>query len=257
MQPTPEQRIAQLEAELAAQRSEMQDFTYTVSHDLRASLRHIISYAHLVQEDAGPQLSEEVQGFLNTITDSAKHMGVLMDGLMELSRLGTAPVHSEAVSLQNVVQATREALSAKYPQRVVQWNIAHDLPAVQADATMTALAMRHVMDNAMKFTANTAASVIDVSAQSDLTNNAVRLTIADNGAGYNPALQDKLFQPFQRLHAVRQFPGIGIGLALTRKAMQRMGGAVSAIALPDAGGVALTLTFKLREEGTVVAPPFP
>jgi signal transduction histidine kinase len=242
MQPTPDQRIAQLEAELAAQRSEMQDFTYTVSHDLRASLRHIISYAHLVQEDAGPQLTEEVQGFLNTITDSAKHMGVLMDGLMELSRLGTVHVNSEAVSLQDVLQATREALSAQYPQRIVQWNIAGDLPAVQGDAAMVALALRHVLDNAMKFTANTAAPLIDVSVQSDVANNAVRLTIADNGAGYNPALQDKLFHPFQRLHTAKQFPGIGMGLALTRKAMQRMGGTVSARAIPD-GGAEVTLVF--------------
>jgi light-regulated signal transduction histidine kinase (bacteriophytochrome) len=243
MQPTPDQRIAQLEAELAAQRSEMQDFTYTVSHDLRASLRHIISYAHLVQEDAGPQLTEEVQGFLNTITDSAKHMGVLMDGLMELSRLGTVQVNSEAVSLRDVLQATREALPALYPQRFVQWNIAGDLPAVQGDAAMVALALRHLLDNAMKFTANTAAPVIDVSAQHDAVNNAVRLTIADNGAGYNPALQDKLFHPFQRLHTAKQFPGIGMGLALTCKAMQRMGGTVSATGQVDAG-CTVQLVFK-------------
>lgn len=233
-------RIAELEAELAAQRSEMRDFTYTVSHDLRASLRHIISYAHLVQEDAGPQLSEEVQGFLNTITDSAQHMGVLMDGLMELSRLGTVAVNSEAVALQDVVKASREALLAQYPQRQVQWTIAEDLPVVQGDAALVVLAVRHVMDNAVKFTANTAAPVIEVNAQADAQRGAVRLTIADNGAGYNPAMQDKLFHPFQRLHTVKQFPGIGMGLALTRKAMQRMGGSVSARALPG-GGVAVTL----------------
>lgn len=243
MQPTLDQRIAQLEAELAAQRSEMQDFTYTVSHDLRASLRHIISYAHLVQEDAGPQLTEEVQGFLNTITDSAKHMGVLMDGLMEFSRLGTVHVNSEAVSLQDVLQATREALSAQYPQRVVQWNIAGDLPAVQGDAALVAQVVRHVLDNAMKFTANTAVPLMDVSVQSDVANSAVRLTIADNGAGYNPALQDKLFHPFQRLHTAKQFPGIGMGLALTRKAMQRMGGTVSATGQVDAG-CTVQLVFK-------------
>lgn len=243
MHPTPDQRIAQLEAELAAQRSEMQDFTYTVSHDLRASLRHIISYAHLVQEDAGPQLGAEVLGFLNTITDSAKHMGLLMDGLMELSRLGTVPLSTAVVSLQGVVQATREALAAQYPTRAVQWQIAADLPAVMGDAALVALAVRNVLDNALKFTAHAAVAVIDISAQIDAKQGALRLTIADNGAGYNPAMQDKLFHPFQRLHTTRQFPGIGMGLALSRKAMQRMGGTVGAQGQVDRG-CTVQLVFK-------------
>jgi light-regulated signal transduction histidine kinase (bacteriophytochrome) len=235
MSQTPELRIAELEAELAAQRSEMQDFTYTVSHDLRASLRHIISYAHLVQEDAGPQLSDEVQGFLNTITDSAKHMGVLMDGLMELSRLGTVAVNFGMVSLHDVVQAARAALSERHPGRVVHWQIAANLPAVRGDAALVALSVRHVLDNAVKFTAHAGAAVIVVTAQVDAAHGLARVTIADNGAGYNPAMQDKLFHPFQRLHTVKQFPGIGMGLALTRKAMQRMGGSVSAQGQVDQG----------------------
>jgi light-regulated signal transduction histidine kinase (bacteriophytochrome) len=243
MPQTPDQRIAQLEAELAAQRSEMQDFTYTVSHDLRASLRHIISYAHLVQEDAGPQLSEEVQGFLGTITDSAKHMGVLMDGLMELSRLGTVPIHSGAVSLQDTVSAVRDSLVARYPGRALQWRIAADLPMVQGDAALVEQAVRHVLDNAVKFTAPTADAAIDVFARVDAAQGLVQLITQDNGVGYNPAMQDKLFHPFQRLHTVKQFPGIGMGLALTRKAMQRMGGAVHSQALPD-GGAATTLVFR-------------
>lgn len=239
---SPEQRIAELEAELAAQRSEMQDFTYTVSHDLRASLRHIISYAHLVREDAGPQLDAEVQGFLTTIADSAKYMGVLMDGLMELSRLGTLQLSMAEVSLQNAVEEARDALTAQHPARAVQWRVVGDLPAVQADAALTALAVRHVLDNALKFTAQTAVAVVEVSARTDAAG-FVHLVIQDNGAGYNPALQDKLFHPFQRLHTARQFPGIGMGLALTRKAMQRMGGSVSAQGQLDTG-CTVQLLFK-------------
>ena len=231
---TPQQRIAELEAELAAQRSEMQDFTYTVSHDLRASLRHIISYAHLVQEDAGPQLDAEVRGFLDTITDSAKHMGVLMDGLMELSRLGTVQAHAEVLSLQDTVQAAVDALTAQHPMRMVQWRVAADLPLVQGDAALAALAVRHVLDNAVKFTAHVAEATVDVSAHTDATGR-ICLLIQDNGAGYNPAMQDKLFHPFQRLHTNKQFPGIGMGLALTRKIMQRMGGSVTAQGQADVG----------------------
>lgn len=232
---TPEQRIAQLEAELAAQRAEMQDFTYIVSHDLRASLRHIVSYAHLVQEDAGPQLSSEVQGFLGTITDSAKHLGVLMDGLMELSRLGTLSLRCGTVSLENAMQSAQEALSAQYPQRPVQWRVAGALPSVWGDAALVALAVRQVLENAVKFSAHVPQPVIDLSAQADTALGVVRLTVTDNGAGYNPALQASLFKPFQRLHTARQFPGIGMGLALTRKAMQRIQGSVSLQGQVDQG----------------------
>ena len=230
---TPEQRIAQLEAELAAQRSEMQDFTYTVSHDLRASLRHIISYAHLVQEDAGPQLSAEVQGFLNTITDSAQHMGLLMDGLMELSRLGTVPLNVEPTPLQDAVSQARDALTAHYPQRTLEWRVDSQLPWVLADANLLAVALRQVLDNAIKFSANRPIAVLEVAVQRD--ESWVHLEIRDNGAGYNPAMQQRLFHPFQRLHTVRQFPGIGMGLALTRKIMQRLGGSVSAQAQVEQG----------------------
>ena len=236
-------RIAQLEAELAVQRHEMQDFAFTVSHDLRASLRHIISYAHLVQEDAGALLSPEVQGFLGTITDSAKHMGVQMDGLTELSRLGTVTIEATAVPLQDVVQEVRMALEAQYPARQVQWRVDAALPAVQGDATLVALALRHVLDNAIKFTAHAAEAVVEVSAQTSEGPGVVRLCIRDNGAGYNPALQDKLFHPFQRLHTVKQFPGIGMGLALTRKIMQRLGGSVGARGHVD-HGCTVELVFK-------------
>jgi signal transduction histidine kinase len=232
---TPEQRIAQLEAELAAQRAEMQDFTYTVSHDLRASLRHIISYARLVQEDAGPHVSSEVQGFLATLTDSAKHMGVLMDGLMELSRLGTLSLHCGPVSLEDAVQSAHEALNAQYPERQVQWRVTGALPVVWGDAALVTLAVRQVLDNAVKFTAHAPQAEIDLSAQADSGQRAVRFTIKDNGAGYNPALQASLFKPFQRLHTAKQFPGIGMGLALSRKAMQRMDGTISLQGQVDQG----------------------
>ena len=243
MSQTPDPRIAQLESELAAQRAEMQDFTYTVSHDLRASLRHIISYARLVQEDAGPQLSGEVQGFLGTIVDSAQHMGVLMDGLMELSRLGTVPLNPEAVPLQPLVHAVCAELAAQQPARTITWRVAADLPEVQADAALMRLVLLQVLDNAVKFTAQAPDAVIEVSARADAAQGTVCLTIADNGAGYNPALQAKLFHPFQRLHTVRQFPGIGMGLALTRKAMQRMEGTVGAQGQVG-HGCTVQLTFK-------------
>jgi two-component system OmpR family sensor kinase len=241
MDTTAEQRIAQLEDELASLRGEMQDFTYTVSHDLRASLRHILSYAHLVQEDAGPQLTSEVQGFLATITDSARHMGVLMDGLMELSRTGTVPMNIGPVSLQALVAEVVVSLREGQGSRSIAWDIAQDLPIVSGDAALLRQALHQVLGNALKFTqpVEQVCISVGVAAQDAHT---VTIALSDNGAGFNPALQSKLFHPFQRLHSTKQFPGIGMGLALVRKIVQRHGGQVKAAGAVDAG---CTVTLSL------------
>jgi len=242
MDDTASQRVTQLEAELTAARRAMQDFTYTVSHDLRAPLRHIAAYAQLVQEDAGPQLSAEVQGFLGTITDSARHMGTMLDALLELSRVGTVAVQLGPVALQEVLQGVVDGMGAQQAQREVRWRIAPDAPVVQADAALLRLALEQVLGNALKFTRGRALAEIAVSAE--LLDGAVRLTVQDNGAGFNPEQAEKLFQPFVRLHSTRQFEGLGMGLALTRKALQRMGGNVAISAGVDAG-CCVTLTLPI------------
>ncbi|MDO8285968.1 MAG: ATP-binding protein [Rhodoferax sp.] len=235
MDASPESRIAALEAELAAVRAEMQDFTATVSHDLRAPLRHIVSYVQLVLEDAGPQLEPEVMDFLATISDSARHMGVLLDGLTTLSRIGLTPLELGAVSLQELVQAVRADLTAKNPQRSVEWQVADDLPAVLADAALLRQALTHVLGNALKFTAPRAIAHIDIRTVPGAAPEYVTLQVRDNGVGYNPAQQARLFRVFGRLHSTKQFEGIGIGLVLTRKILVRMGGSVSAQGVLDAG----------------------
>lgn len=230
------QRIAALEAELKSLRAEMQDFSYTVSHDLRASLRHIISYAQLVQEDAGPLLPEETQGFLRTISDSARHMGVLMDGLMELARLGTAELQPAPQALLPLVQDLVSELRLQYPQRQIEWLLSPELPSVLADGGMLRRALLAVLDNAVKFTAHQPNAQISVLSRPAIEADAVNrdspmshrvcLIVKDNGAGFNPAMGAKLFHAFARLHTTKQFPGIGMGLALTRKIVERMQGTV-------------------------------
>jgi two-component system OmpR family sensor kinase len=244
MADTNEKRIAALEAELAALRAEMQDFSYTVSHDLRASLRHILSYAQLVQEDAAPLLSSETLGFVGTITDSARHMGVLMDGLMELSRLGTVAVAIAPVPLQALLQDVVAELQQKHPGERIAWQLQPDLPEVLADATLLRAALLQVLGNAVKFSAHKERCQIKVWAQRDAATAQVLLHIQDTGAGFNPALQPKLFKPFSRLHSVKQFPGIGMGLALTRKMLARMGAAVQAEGVVD-GGCTVRITLRV------------
>ena len=239
-----EQRIAALEAELAAARAEMQSFTATVSHDLRAPLRHITSFAQLLQEEAGPALGDEAQEFLGHITGSAKHLAQMLDALLALSRVGTAPLQLQPVALHEVlaalVQQRARDLQTRQPERTVRWTLAPDLPAVQADASLLAAALGQVLDNAVKFTAQRADATIDISARVDATTGAVHCTVSDNGVGFKPDLAAKLFQPFIRLHSSSQFAGLGMGLALTRKSVVRMGGDVTISAAVD-GGCSVTV----------------
>lgn len=221
-------RVAALEAELAAVRAEMQNFTYAVSHDLRAPLRHIVSYAKLVQEDAGPQLTAEVQEFLTTITESGHLLGVMLDGLLALSRVGTAPVEIVAVSLQELVMAVTRDLTSDHPQRCIEWRIASDLPQVLADANLLRKALVEVLSNAVKFTGMREQAVIEITHFSDPDGSCETLQVQDNGVGYNPALQDQLFRVFGRLNSGQQFAGIGVGLVLVRKMLDRFDGSISA-----------------------------
>lgn len=252
MSKTPETQdatIAALQTDLAALRAEMQDFAYTVSHDLRAPLRHIVSYAQLVQEDAGPQLSAEVQGFLGTMADSADHLGAMLDALLELSRVGSASLHIAEVPLQSLVQEVADAmvqeLKAQHPQRTIDWRIATNLSPVLADARLLRQALHQVLSNAVKFTAPKEPATIAISAQVDAVARQMTLCIQDNGVGFNPAIATKLFQPFVRLHSTKQFAGLGMGLALVRKMAQRMGGEVSATADVD-GGCAVRMVLPVR-----------
>lgn len=231
----PDARITALEAELAAVRAEMQNFTYAVSHDLRAPLRHIASYAQLVHEDAGPLLSAEVQEFLTTITDSARHMGVMLDGLLALSRVGTVAMDMADVSLQELVDAVGRELAAQHPQRAIVWQVASDLPTVLADAALLRQALTQVLANAVKFSAARDQAVIEVSHMVGPDNGLVTLKVKDNGVGYNPASQTQLFRVFGRLHSANQFAGIGVGLVMARKILERLGGSVSIEGAVDAG----------------------
>ena len=233
-------RIAQLEAELATLRREMQDFTYVVGHDLRAPLRHIVSFAQLVQEDAGPQLGSDVRGFLSTITDSAQNLSQMLDALLALARVGTVPLQWVAVPVHAVVQEVVAELRAAHPARQMAWHIASDLPTVQADTALLRGALQQVLGNAVKFTARKEGA--EVTVRTVASGGRMALEVIDNGAGFNPAMQSKLLQPFQRLHHARDFAGLGMGLALARKSLERMGGGMEIHGQVDAGcRVVLTL----------------
>lgn len=226
-------RIVVLEAQLAQLQRELQDFTYTVSHDLRAPLRHITSFAKLVQMESTAQLNEEAQGFLTNVVDSAALMGRMLDGLLALSRVGSTPLNPQPVALATVLQAAGTAVQARYPGRTVDWQPTSNLPTLATDAALLQQALTELLDNAWKFTAKTAQP--QVALWTEPLDNGVRLLLRDNGAGFTTQQTERLGLPFVRLHSAQQFPGVGLGLALARKCVQRLGGTLQLQAAAQQG----------------------
>jgi len=228
------QENARLQQALEHARLELEDFTYSVSHDLRASLRHVSAYLRIIDEDAGDLLDATNRGHLHTAGDAARHMGRLIDGLMELSRLGRVALHPMAVPLGEVVAEARQLLAPELAQRSVQWHIAPDLPAVWGDAALLRQMLGQLLSNAIQFSPPATPAVVEIGWQAGDAGQVV-LWVRDQGVGFAPEQSAKLFRAFSRLHRATEFPGIGMGLALARKIVERHGGSISVTAEPGAG----------------------
>ncbi len=231
MNPTaidPHQRIAQLESELSQARLVLEDFTYSVSHDLRASLRHVHAYLRIAREDLGDELDPAIAAHLDTAAGAAAQMGRLMDGLMELSRVGRAVMQHGVVNMARLLDDLRQPLHERSQGRDVQWQIAPDLPRVRGDAVLLGQMLTCLLDNALKFTGQCQGGARIEIGWSALAGGMCEIYVQDNGAGFDPRVQDRLFKVFQRLHSTRQFDGIGIGLALARRVVERHGGQIRA-----------------------------
>lgn len=240
--------IVRLERELAQARAELQDFTYSVSHDLRASLRHISAYAQIIQEDLGAQLTADIAAHLATVQQAAKQMARQIEALAELSRLTRLELQLTRLDLGQLLHGVLAELVSTTAGRALHWKLAPDIPALQGDAVLVRQALTHLLSNALKFTAQRAVAEIELSWQAHGSGQCA-LTLSDNGAGFNPQYQDKLFHAFGRLHGAREFEGLGMGLALTRKIVERHGGEVWALGTPDAG-CCVTFTLPLAEAAT-------
>ncbi len=218
-------RLAQLERERDAARAELQEFVYTVSHDLRAPLRHITSFAQIIAEDL-PGMPADIAAHLATIRQSAQLLTQQLDGLAMLSRLGGQTLTLGAVDTAALVRDVVDDLARQLPQRQVQWHIAPDLPVVQADAAMLRQVLVNVLDNALKFTRHREVADISVSWQ-PLDGGQSCIRVQDNGVGFAPQQADKLFKVFGKLHLPREFEGLGLGLVQARKLLESMGGQIS------------------------------
>jgi len=228
-----EQRVVERTAQLQTVNNELEAFSYSVSHDLRAPLRHVLGFAELLQKDAGPSLSGKSLCHLTTIFQAAKRMGSLIDDLLALSHVGRAELHKAQVNLDELVLETLGDFQVDSKERTIVWEI-HPLPAVYADRALLRLVLVNLISNAVKFTGTRAEARIEIGCAPEGDGETV-IFIRDNGAGFDPQYAGKLFGAFQRLHTQQQFEGTGIGLANVQRIIHRHGGRAWAEGVVDRG----------------------
>jgi len=229
----------QSEEALEAANKELEAFAYSVSHDLRAPLRHIDGFVGLLRRTLGPDAGERAQHQLSVISAAARQMGELIDDLLTFSRMGRAEVHKATFDLGALARRVIEELAPDTEGRDIEWRIG-DLPVIQGDQALLRLVLSNLIGNALKFTRGRTPARIRISAER--RDGAIAIAIADNGAGFDMRYADKLFGVFQRLHRQDEFEGTGIGLANVARIIHKHGGAVAA---EGAVGEGATFTFTL------------
>jgi signal transduction histidine kinase len=227
-----ENRVRERTTELEAANKELEAFSYSVSHDLRAPLRHVAGFAGLLEEGLGPQLDTQNHRYLKTVIDAATRMGRLIDDLLAFSRMGRADLTKRRVSLAALVREAQAEVSSETIDRDIVWNV-QQLPEVSADPALLKLAIVNLLSNAVKYTSTRLSAHIEVGIQAPL-NGEVVVFVRDNGVGFDMAYVDKLFGVFQRLHG-EEFSGTGIGLANVQRIINRHGGRTWAEAVLDHG----------------------
>ncbi len=231
-----ENRVSERTEQLLAANKDLESFSYSVSHDLRSPLRHISSFVSLLEEHLSEQGDETTQRYLSTIANSSRHMSQLIDGLLAFSRLGRSAVDLAPVDFSMLVDAVVNQIGHDTQERVVEWVIAPDLPVVQGDALLLREVWTNLLSNAFKYTRPREQARIEISWSVDP---AVGYTfsVADNGVGFDLQYAQKLFGVFQRMHRASEFEGTGIGLALTRRILERHGGSIWAESVIHQGSV--------------------
>ena len=234
-----EKLIAQLNADLGhravqleAANKELEAFSYSVSHDLRAPLRAVDGFSQAVLEDYGPSLPAEGRRYLQTIRAGAQRMGRLIDDLLTFSRLSRTPLRKSSVHTGKLVREVLEELNSEQQGRQVEIRMA-DLPSCQGDPALLKQVWFNLMSNAFKYTRQRNPAVIEIGFK--LEQNDPVYFVRDNGAGFDMRYADKLFGVFQRLHRVEEFEGTGVGLAIVQRIIHRHGGRIWAEAEPDRG----------------------
>jgi hypothetical protein len=224
--------LHRLNGQLEVANKELEAFSYSVSHDLRAPVRHILGFVGLLGGGAAAKLDEKERHYLTTISDSAKKMGQLIDDLLEFSRMGRAEIRHTTVDLNALLRETAASLEPDIKGRKIHWAF-DPLPLVQADPAMMRQVFANLLANAIKYTRNRDEAIITVGF-SDMPSESV-IFVRDNGVGFDMQFVDHLFGVFKRLHGADQFEGTGIGLANVRRIITRHGGRTWAEGKVDEG----------------------
>jgi len=252
------QRIAELNRQLEGKveqvsevNRELEAFSYSVSHDLRAPLRHVAGFSDKLARHLNETADDKTHHYLDVIGNSARRMSQLIDDLLVYSRLGRSALRLQAVDMQSVVAETRAMLDAGAEARAprVDWRIA-PLPILVADENMMRQLWGNLLGNAVKYSSRRDVAVVEVSHRM-LDDGSHEFSVRDNGAGFDMAYASKLFGVFQRMHKPTEFAGTGIGLASVRRVLSRHGGRIWADSTPDAGA-----TFHFTLPAALDAPTY-
>lgn len=239
-----ELRVQSRTANLVAANKELESFNFAIAHDLRGPLRHIHGYAELLVEEASPVLNEAAQGHLRVICESIQRMALLLQELLNLSRVGRHEIQRRRCDLNAVVQRVLTDVKTETRDRKIEWRIA-ELPIVECDENMMRQAMLNLVSNAVKFTRRREPAVIEIG---QTTQDGIPVVfVRDNGEGFDMKYAEKLFGLFQRLHHRQEFEGTGVGLAIVQRIIQKHGGSVWAKAEVNHGA---TFYFCLDSVGS-------
>jgi light-regulated signal transduction histidine kinase (bacteriophytochrome) len=233
---------------------ELDAFAYTVSHDLRAPLRHIDGFLELLQNEAGTALNEQGRHYMDAISESANKMGHLIGDLLSFSRMRRHAFSLQEVEMGPLVHDVIRELEPDAAGRAIEWRIGN-LPSVRGDERMLRIVLTNLISNALKFTRTRPQARIEIGSLPDQNAESV-IFVRDNGVGFDMSYEEKLFGVFQRLHRTEEFEGTGIGLASVRRIISRHGGRTWAQGEPDRGGgvllyAAAHITGAERGEGLI------
>ena len=226
------QELEKRSADLEASNKELEAFAYSVSHDLRAPLRHMVGYTELLQKNIGSTLDEKSLRYMKTILDAAKRMGALIDDLLAFSRIARAETRQRPVNLEGLVKEVLPDLQRETEGREITWTVGA-LPETFGDRAMLRLVLVNLIANAIKFTRTRPRAEIEIGSLKK--NDAMVVFVRDNGVGFDMKYAHKLFGVFQRLHQTGTFEGTGIGLATVQRIIHRHGGSVWAEGVVDGG----------------------
>ncbi|MBK4736162.1 GAF domain-containing protein [Noviherbaspirillum sp. DKR-6] len=228
------EEMAALADELGRANKELESFSYSVSHDLRAPMRHIVGYTDLLLDSQAGKLDEQANRHLRYVGEAARFAGKLVDDLLSFSQMGRAALHPKATDMNSIVKNAVKRVQTEAKDRTIHWKI-DPLPTIECDPTFIELAVFNLVANAVKYSRGR--EVAEISISSEQSDDAFIFHVRDNGVGFSMEYAHKLFAVFQRLHRMDEFEGTGIGLANVRRIVERHGGHAWAEGTPDQGAV--------------------